>query len=120
MEGVIFEFYRGDTYTRDFTISGYESPIDNVYFTVKESEQDKFSVISKKLNDGITVVDKDENSTTFNLLIKSIDTNNLKTNYHYVFDIEIITNTADGDIRKTIMKGTITLKANVTQPYNEF
>ena len=79
MEGVIFEFYRGDTYTRDFTISGYESSIDNVYFTVKESEQDKFSVISKKLNDGITVVDKDENSTTFNLLIKSIDTNNLKT-----------------------------------------
>ena len=47
-------------------------------------------------------------------------TNNLKTNYPYVFDIEIITNTADGDIRKTIMKGTITLKANVTQPYNEF
>ena len=38
MEGIKFEFYRGDTYTRDFTISGYESSIDNVYFTVKESE----------------------------------------------------------------------------------
>lgn len=120
MEGIIFEFYRGDTYTRDFCISGYKSSIDNVYFTVKESEQNKFAVISKKLNEGITVVDKDEDSTTYNLLIKCTDTNDLKVNFPYVFDVEIITNTADGDIRKTIMKGTITLKANVTQPCNEF
>ena len=45
MENVLFEFYRGDTYSRDFTIEGYTSPIDKVFFTVKENVEDKKPVL---------------------------------------------------------------------------
>ena len=36
-----FEYYIGDTYTRDFTISGYSAEISDVFFTVKKSDNDK-------------------------------------------------------------------------------
>ena len=120
MNDVIFEFYRGDTYTRDFTITGYKSKIDNIYFTVKENENDKRAMLSKKLNDGITLVDETEDSKTYNLLINCIDTNDFKTNKDYYFDIEIITHAVGGDIRKTILKGTMTLQTDITQPCNEY
>ena len=60
MEDVLFEFYRGDTYSRDFTIEGYTSPIDKVFFTVKENVEDKKPVLQKTLGNGITLVDEDE------------------------------------------------------------
>lgn len=122
MVGVVFEFYRGDTYSRDFTIVGYTSPIDKVYFTVKENVEDKKPVLQKTLGNGIALVDEDEetNSRTYNLTICCVDTDNLKADYDYTFDIEIHSpGTADMPIKKTIITGTLKVKASATKTCNE-
>lgn len=118
MNNVKFEFYRGDTYSRDFTIEGYENKIDNIYFTVKEAETDKKAKLSKTLGEGITLVDETETLKTYNLFINSSDTENLKTDFPYFFDIEIITNTEKEPIVKTIITGTMTLTADITRSFN--
>ena len=88
MEGVLFEFYRGDTYSRDFVITGYSLPISKVYFTVKENVEDKKASLQKTLNNGITLVEESEDTKAYNLLINSTDTDDMKADYNYVFDIE--------------------------------
>lgn len=120
MENVVFEFYRGDTYTRDFTIEGWEMPIDKVYFTVKENVEDKKFVLQKTLDNGITLVDDENNVKTFNLKIACIDTDKMKANVDYVFDIEIHSLGFEGEvIKKTIATGTVRLKASATKTCNE-
>lgn len=123
MEDALFEFYRGDTYSRDFTIEGYTSPIDKVFFTVKENVEDKKPVLQKTLGNGITLVDEDKkiNSRTYNLTIRCIDTDDLKADYNYTFDIEIHSpGTADMPIKKTIVTGTLKVKASATRTFNEY
>lgn len=119
MNNVKFEFDRGTTYSRDFTIEGYNHDINAIYFTVKENENDKRAVLCKKLNNGITLVDETNASRTYNLLIKCVDTNDLKVNKEYYFDVRVVSYLPTGDIRKTLFKGTMTLGANITQPCNE-
>ena len=118
MDNAKFNFYRGDTYTRDFTIDGYENNIDDIYFTVKEVETDKKAKLSKTLGNGITLVDETETSKTYNILINASDTENLKTDFPYFFDIEIITNTNQEPIVKTIIAGTMTLDTDITRAAN--
>jgi len=113
-----FNFVRGNTYTRDIEIKNY-SKINNIYFTVKEKEQDKNEILKKRLYDGISLVDETENSKTYNLLIDSSDTDNLKTDYDYYFDIKVITNTTSKPIKLTIIKGTMTLVTDITRVFNE-
>ena len=115
MTDVVFEFYRGDTYERDFKISNLKREITKVYFTVKETEECKNACLQKSLNNGIVVVDEDETSKTFNLLINATDTDNMKVNTAYSFDIEIHC----GDIKKTIVTGTLMLKPSCTRTCNE-
>lgn len=116
----IFEFYRGDTYSRDFTLKGWGLSIDKVYFTVKEKVENKKAVLQKKLNDGITLVSDEDGVKTFNLLICCTDTEELKTDFDYVFDIEIHSYGVDGDIiKKTIITGNLRLKASSTRACNE-
>ena len=115
MTGVIFEFYRGDTYERDFKISNLKREITKVYFTVKQTEDCKGACLQKTLNNGIVIVDEDETSKTFNLLINATDTDEMKTDTDYPFDIEIHC----GDIKKTIVTGVLRLKPSCTRTCNE-
>ena len=120
MENVLFEFYIGDTYTRDFTISGYSSEINEIYFTVKKDENDKRYYLQKTLNNGITLVDEDDDSKTYNLLLNATDTDNLKPDINYYFDVKIITPVTSGEqIEKTVIAGTMKLKNHSTRQYNE-
>ena len=93
MNNVKFEFYKGRTYTRDFTIVGYTDKVDEMYFTASENTTDKNNCIRKTLsNGGITVVDTGitddgEVYTTYNLLIDATDTDHMKENTEYGFDV---------------------------------
>lgn len=119
MTDILFEFYRGDTYTRDFTITGWSLPISNIYFTVKENVNNKNACLQKTLNNGITIVDEKENSHTFNLNIDCTDTDSLKANTNYVFDIEIHSKVGEKLIKRTITTGILKLKASATKTCNE-
>lgn len=120
MTDVLFEFYRGDTYSRDFTIAGWGLSVDKAYFTVKEKVTDKNAVLQKTLGNGITLMDETEEGKFFNLSICCSDTENLKTDFEYVFDIEIHSIKEDGEvIKKTIMTGTMNLLPSSTRPCNE-
>ena len=113
-----FNFVRGTTYSRNFNLSNYEANIDEIYFIVKESENDRLPVLSKKLGDGITLLEtEDENIKSYNLLINSDDTESLKINKPYYFDIKVVTNTGDSKIKKVIIRGTITLASNITRAF---
>ena len=122
MKDVLFEFYIGDTYTRDLLISGYSADITQVYFSVKKSNRDKHTVLQKKLTDGITLVDVQYDgegnilSRTYNLLIDSDDTETLTPDIDYVFDFEI---TSPNNIKKTILTGTFRVLNTTTRKYNE-
>lgn len=117
MDNVIFEFYIGDTYSRDFTLTGYSETIDEVYFTVKKSDKDKNFILQKTLDNGITLVD--DEPRTYNILIDATDTETLNVDTEYPFDIEIVTTKTEGDIKKTIIKGVVLLKEATTRIWNE-
>lgn len=114
MEKINFSFVKGDTYSRGFTIEGFEQPIIQVYFTVKEKTTDKNFVIQKLLNRGI---EKDiDVPNRYVLTIEADDTNKLKTNYNYVFDIQIVTES----IKRTIIGGYLKLEDwDITSKENE-
>lgn len=117
---VLFEFFRGDTYSRDFTLTGWSFPIDKVYFTVKEKVTDKNAILQKTLNNGITLMEETEDSKTFNLSICCTDTDEMKINFEYVFDIEIHSTQENGDvIKRTIITGTLNLLPSSTRTCNE-
>lgn len=119
MTDILFEFYRGDTYTRDFIVKGWGLPISNVYFTVKENIDYKKACIQKTLNNGITLVETTEEGHAFNLNIKATDTDDLKADYDYVFDIEIHSQVGEETIKKTIATGTLRVIASATRTCNE-
>jgi len=118
MENELFELYRGDTYERNIIVLKYTSNIDEVYFSVKSKESDKRTVLQKSLNNGITLADVEDDKRTYQILINSTDTDGMKTSDYY-FDIEIITNTDDKPLKKTIVKGTFRLKPEITTTDNE-
>lgn len=114
MKKINFNFVKGDTYSRGFTIDGLEIPINQVYFTVKEKSSDKNYVLQKRLTNGIEV--DAENPNRYVLTIEADDTNNLKVNYDYVFDIQIVTES----IKRTIIGGNLTLEDwDITSSVNE-
>lgn len=114
MEKVNFNFVKGDTYSRGFTIEGFKHSINQVYFTVKEKSTNKNYVIQKILTRGIEV--DSEIPNRYVLTIEADDTSNLKTNYNYVYDIQIV-----GDsIKRTIIGGYLKLKDwDITSKGNE-
>lgn len=115
-----FEFYKGRTYTRDFTITDFTDPIDEMYFTSCENPKNRNYCLRKKLGNGITIVDEGvtEEGTpfkTFNLLIEATDTDHMKTNFEYGFDMVIISGTK----KIHVMTGTILLNDVYTKTCNE-
>lgn len=124
MTGIItnakFEFFIENTYSRDFTVSGWSLPIDGVFFTVKENEKNKRAVLQKTLKNGITLVSDEDGVKTYNLLIDNTDTERMKTDFDYFCDVEIQSIGTDGKvIPKTIIVGTLKLKPASTRKYNE-
>lgn len=114
MEKVNFQFVKGDTYSRGFTIDGISQNIKEIYFTVKEKTSDKKYVMQKKLTHGIELDPLISNR--YVLTISADDTNDMKANYNYVFDIEIITES----IKKTIIGGNLILDDwDITSSVNE-
>jgi len=122
---VKFEFPIGDTYTRNIVIRKYSDDIDEFYFTIKNNYNDKKFVLQKTLNNGITLADvKTEGGViverTYNLLIQPSDTEVLRPEVEYVFDMQINTPVLSGeDIKLTIVRGTCVLTNVVTRAYNE-
>lgn len=120
IENAKFNFRKGDTYSRDFTISDYEFDIDKVFFSVKNNSSDKRVVLQKTLDNGITLVSDEEGVKTYNILIDATDTDNMKVGYDYFFDIEIYTTIVGGSaIKQTPIVGTLTLKEIATDTANE-
>lgn len=120
LENILFEFYRGDTYQRDFTVTGWSFPISKVFFTVKESVDKKNHVLQKTLDNGITFVDEEDRIKTFNLKICCTDTDHMKTDFDYTFDIEIHSEGLNGEVlKKTIITGIVRLKGSATKSCNE-
>lgn len=120
MDNIIFEFYKGRTYTRDFTVTGYTYPVDEMYFTCCENPDNKHYCIRKTLNNGITIVDTgtDEKGnvyTTYNLLIDATDTDHMKADIEYGFDIAI----KSGEIKLQVLTGTLKLNGAYTKTCNE-
>ena len=108
-----FNFIRGNTYSRNFTINNYSKKIDDF------SKTDNKPVISKKFGRGIAIVEETENSKTFNLTIDSKDTDYLKSDSPYYFDFKIVTLTDAEPVKTTIITGTMTLEEDVTRVFNE-
>ena len=120
IEDAKFSFRKGDTYSRDFTITDYEFDIDKVFFTIKNNSSDKRPVLQKTLNNGITLVSDEDGVKTYNILINATDTDNMKIDYDYFFDIELFTTMVGGsDIKQTPIVGTLTLKEIATDTANE-
>ena len=120
IEDAKFVFRKGDTYSRDFTITDYEFDIDKVFFTIKNNSSDKRPVLQKTLNNGITLVSDEDGVKTYNILINATDTDNMKVDYDYFFDIELFTTMVGGsDIKQTPIVGTLTLKEIATDTANE-
>ena len=119
MEKTNFNFIKGDTYTRGFTIENFDHTIEQVYFTVKESTKDRMYVLQKTLNNGIEI-DPDI-SNRYIITIDADDTNGFKTGKDYVFDVEIITAPIKGKaIKRTIIGGNFNLDDwDVTSKRNE-
>lgn len=114
MEKINFKFIKGDTFIQGFTISNFDLEIEQIYFTVKEKTTDKNYVLQKRLNEGILKDPDTENRYTLN--IDADDTNNLKTNFNYVYDIEIVSNS----YKKTIIGGYLRLDDwDITSKVNE-
>lgn len=123
LTGVTLEFFIGDSYERNFTIKQYSDAIDEIYFTIKNNDADKNYVLQKRLDDGITIV---EDTTidgirvrTYNLFVDATDTENLKTDTEYPFDIQIVTEKEETNLKRTIIKGVVTLNEATTRVWNE-
>ena len=92
VENEIFELIKGDTYERNIIIEKYTSEISQMFFSVKSKETDKRVILQKSLDNGITLMDIDDDKRTYQIFIDSTDTDNMKTG-DYFFDVEIITPT---------------------------
>lgn len=123
MDNVRFEFYIGDTYERNFVIKKYTSDIDEVFFSVKKDDLDKKVLIQKTLDNGITIVEDtiedDVRKRTYQLLINATDTEVLTPDVEYPFDIEIVTNKENDQLKRTIIKGVVILTSATTRIWNE-
>ena len=118
-----FEFRIGDTYERNLTISKYNDDIDEMYLSVKKSDDDKKVIMQKTLDNGITIVTDETidgvRYRTYQIMFDATDTENMKTGVEYPFDIEIVTDKDETKLKKTIVKGYLILDSATTRVWNE-
>ena len=117
------EYFIGDTYERNFIVKKYTDDIDAVFFSVKKSNGDKKTVLQKTLDNGITLVDDvvvdNERRRTYQLMINAEDTEDMTPEQEYEFDVEIVTNKDDTNIKQTIITGNFILTNATTRMWNE-
>ena len=117
------EYFIGDTYERNFIVKKYTYDIDAVFFSVKKSNGDKKTVLQKTLDNGITLVDDvvvgNERRRTYQLMINAEDTEDMTPEQEYEFDVEIVTNKDDTNIKQTIITGNFILTNATTRMWNE-
>lgn len=117
------EYFIGDTYERNFIVKKYTDDIDSVFFSVKKSNGDKKTVLQKTLDNGITLVDDvvvdNERRRTYQLMINAEDTEDMTPEQEYEFDVEIVTNKDDTDLKQTIITGNFILTNATTRLWNE-
>jgi len=117
------EYFIGDTYERNFIVKKYTDDIDSVFFSVKKSNGDKKTVLQKTLDNGITLVDDvvvdNERRRTYQLMINAEDTEDMTPEQEYEFDVEIVTNKNDTNIKQTIITGNFILTNATTRLWNE-
>ena len=89
MKKINIEFPKEHTYQRNIIISNCDLDITQIYFTVKEKPNSKYIAIQKKIGAGIELMDIDSNNKTYQLTITPDDTEKLKTDYNYGYDITI-------------------------------
>lgn len=122
-ENETWSFRIGDTYVRNFAILKYTSDIDEVYFSVKKSDDDKKVILQKTLDNGITLMDDvledGVRKRTYQLWIDADDTEEMKVDVEYPFDIEIVTDKDETKLKKTIIKGNVILNDATTRVWNE-
>lgn len=115
-----FEFHKGRTYSRDFTITGFNEPINNIIFTACENMANKYFCLRKVLNEGITLVDVGETEDgqkyqIYNLLIEATDTDHMKVDFEYGYDIVLYS----GKMKHQLVEGTLMLQGTTTKTCNE-
>jgi hypothetical protein len=115
-----FEFHRGRTYTRDFIVTDFNDPIDEILFTACENTANKHYCLRKSLNKGIALVDEgvDEEGFSYkvyNLLIEATDTDHMKAGTDYGYDIVLYSGTQ----KHQLIEGTLSLAATRTKTCNE-
>jgi hypothetical protein len=117
------EYFIGDTYERNFIVKKYTDDIDSVFFSVKKSNGDKKTVLQKTLDNGITLVDDvvvdNERRRTYQLMINAEDTEDMTPEQEYEFDVEIVTNKDEYDLKQTIITGNFILTNATTRLWNE-
>lgn len=114
------EFHKGRTYSRDFTINDFTDNVDKIIFTACENIANKHYCLRKSLGNGIEVVDTGTNEdgtnyTTYNLTIEATDTDHMKADTNYGYDIVLY---SDND-KYQLIEGTISLKSTYTKTCNE-
>lgn len=110
----MLEFYRGDTFQQHFTVS-WNNPITEIYFTVKQTSDDKIPLIRKKLTDGINLIDKTDDEEVYLLTINADDTEKMKVG-SYSYDFEVLS----GELKQTAYTGILTLKEDITRKRDEY
>lgn len=110
------ELIRGDTLNLKFIRKNKSGEVittkpDKLFFTVKSSYYTKNYLFQKRLDKDINFSEEDN---YYRFTINPKDTDNLDYG-NYVYDIETI----NGDIVKTIAKGILKIKEEVTFAENE-
>lgn len=122
-ENETWTFYIGDSYEKTIEVKKYNDDIDEMYFTIKRDDGDKNYILQKTLDNGLTIVeDKTEDGQrirTYDLFIDASDTENMNVDVEYPFDIQIVTEKDETNLKGTIVKGVVTLKPATTRAWNE-
>lgn len=109
-----FEFYRGDTYSRNIVLENVTVPIDELYFTIRSNDKAKV-LIQKKLKKGLEIVSHEDSTYRILLTVEATDTDNMQADFEYFYDLELIS----GSKKRTILEGTVVLATDYTRTRNE-
>lgn len=110
-----FRFVRGDTFTRYFSIKKIEnSPITQLYYTIKE-DQDRKALVIKTLGNGIELLNEGEERCHYALTLNCTCTDRLKAETPYMHDIQVVR----GEYKRTLMKGQVYLEKEATTTHCE-
>lgn len=101
---------RGDTYSIGFKVEGLNQELNSVYFTCRDNLTDESNVLfQKKLEDGITLIEQQEDIYSYNVRVAPEDTRNIQSGIYY-YDLQININE---DIF-TIMRGKFIIEQDCT------